>query len=79
MRPPKKVTCIEDVNAGDAFLSSYEKYITKPNQVPLGIIFYIDEAVTGQFPDLFITALKISLSIHNQEARDHEWAWREIA
>ena len=56
-----------------------QQYITKPNQVPLGIIFYIDGAMTGQFSDLPITALKISLSIHNREARDHEWAWREIA
>ena len=67
-RPPKKVTYIEDINTGEAFLSSYGKYITKPNQVPLGIIFYIDGAVTGQFSDLPITALKISLSIHNREA-----------
>ena len=77
--PPEKVKFIEDINTGEAYLESYKKYITKPNQVPLGIIFYIDGAVTGQFSDLPITALKISLSIHNREARDHEWAWREIA
>ncbi len=78
-KPPEKVTFIEDINTGEAFLASHKKYCTKPNQVPLGIIFYIDGAVTGQFSDLPITALKISLSIHNREARDHEWAWREIA
>ena len=78
-KPPEKVTFIEDINTGEAFLASHRKYCTQPNQVPLGIIFYIDGAVTGQFSDLPITALKISLSIHNREARDHEWAWREIA
>ena len=78
-KPPEKVTFIEDINTGEAFLASHKMYCTKPNQVPLGIIFYIDGAVTGQFSDLPITALKISLSIHNREARDHEWAWREIA
>ena len=57
--PPEKVKFIEDINTGEAFLESYKKYITKPNQVPLGIIFYIDGAVTGQFSDLPITALKI--------------------
>ena len=76
---PEKVKFIEDINTGEAFLESYKNFITKPNQVPLGIIFFIDGAVTGQFSDLPITALKISLSIHNWEARDHEWAWRELA
>ena len=77
--PPEKVTHLEDLNTGEAFLKSHEQYITKPNQVPLGIIFYIDGATTGQFSDLPVTALKMALGIHNREARDQEWAWRELA
>ena len=77
--PPEKVSHLQDVNTGEAFLQSHRKYITKPNQVPLGIMFYIDGATTGQFSDLPVTALKIALAIHSREARDQEWAWREIA
>ena len=77
--PPEKVVYIQDANTGDAFLQSYRKYITKPNQVPLGIKFYIDGATTGQFSDLPVTALKMALCIHSREARDNEWGWRELA
>ena len=77
--PPKQVPFLQDLNTGKAFLKSYEKYITKPNQVLLPILFYIDGAVTGQFSDLPVTALKMSLGIHNRDARDQEWAWRELA
>ena len=77
--PPEKVVYIEDTNTGDAFLESHKKYITKPNQVPLGIKFYIDGANTGQFSDLPVTALKLALAIHSREMRDEEWAWRELA
>ena len=30
--PPEKVKFIEDINTGEAYLESYKKYITKPNQ-----------------------------------------------
>lgn len=77
--PPESVPYLQDLNTGKAFLKSYEKYITKPNQVLLPILFYIDGAVTGQFSDLPVTALKMALGIHSRDARDQEWAWRELA
>jgi hypothetical protein len=77
--PPSKVIFIEDINTGEAYLKSYEKWISKPKQVLFPIIFYIDATVTGQFSDLPVTALKMTLGIFDQETRDQGWAWRELA
>ncbi len=59
-------------------MKTYEKRITKPNQVLLPVAFCIDGAVTGQFTDLPVTALKMSLGLHNWQARDRPEAWREL-
>ena len=69
---------LADLHTGDAYLKSYEKMITKKNQVLLPCPRYIDGAVTGQFSNLPITALKIVLGIVNGETRDKSWAWREL-
>ena len=76
--PPDKIPVLKDLNTGEAYLQSYEKLITKANQVLLPVIMYIDGAVTGTFSDLPITALKISLGIHCRQARDKEKCWREL-
>ena len=77
--PPEQVTYLEDLNTGDAYLKTYEKLITRPNQVLVMVVLYMDGATTGQFSNLPVTALKISLGIHSREARDKDSAWREIA
>ena len=76
--PPKNLTYIADLNTGDAYLKSYQRKITKKNQVLLAVPLYIDGATTGQFSDLPITALKASLGIHNRKARDKERSWLEL-
>ena len=76
--PPEKVTYLSDLNTGDAYLKSYEKMIHHDRQVLLPVPIYIDGAVTGQFTDLPVTAVKISLGIHSREARDRQYAWREL-
>lgn len=76
--PPKNVTHIADLNTGDAYLKTYQQKITKKNQVLLAVPMYIDGATTGQFSDLPVTALKLSLGIHNRKARDKERAWLEL-
>lgn len=76
--PPENVVYLSDLNTGDAYLRSYEKMITHDRQVLLPVPLYIDGAVTGQFTDLPVTAVKMSLGIHNREARDKSWAWREL-
>ena len=42
------------------------------------MIFYIDAAVTGQFVDLPITSVKISLGIFTQKAREKEHMWKTL-
>lgn len=76
--PPENVVYLADLNTGDAYLRTYEKRITHDRQVLLPVPLYIDGAVTGQFTDLPVTALKMSLGIHNRQARDRSWAWREL-
>jgi hypothetical protein len=39
---------------------------------------YIDGAVTGQFANLPVTALKIALGIHTQKHRGKDVAWRML-
>lgn len=76
--PPKKVTHIGDLNTGLAFVSGFRKYKTKPRQVPIGIQWYIDGAVTGQFENLQIVALKFTLSCFTKKYRMKEHAWRTL-
>ena len=77
-KPPENMTIVGDLHTGLAYKRAYEKYITKPRQVLLPIIMYIDGAVTGQFASLPITALKIALGIHTRKYRDKSHAWRSL-
>ena len=76
--PPDQVQYLEDLNTGAAYLKTYKDLIKKPNQVLLMVVLYIDGATTGQFTNLPVTALKISLGFHTREARDKNKAWREM-
>ena len=76
--PPNPVVHLEDLNTGDAFLKSHERMIKEKGEVLLPVVMYIDGAVTGQFSDLPITALKLALGIHTREARNKEYTWREL-
>ena len=79
--PPSssKATVIGDLNTGLAYRKTYEKLITKPGkQVLLPTPLYIDGAATGQFADLSITAVKITLGIFNRKARDKWYMWRNL-
>ena len=44
-------------------------------QILLHVIFYINGANTGQFVDLPLTAVKISLGIFMRKARDKDYMW----
>ena len=73
---PTNQNWVGDLNTGKAFIKTYKKLITKPNQVLLPTPIYIDGAATGQFVDLPVTAVKISLGIFNRKARDKPHFWR---
>ena len=77
--PPAAPDFVKDLNTGTSYTQTYKDLITKPGkQVLLPVIFYIDGANTGQFSDLPITAVKISLGIFTRKARDKEHLWRTI-
>ena len=76
--PPEDLDYYADLNTGRAYLETYKKVITKPNQILVGIPLYIDGAVTGQFGKLEVTALKMSIGILNMKARDKEYAWKSL-
>ena len=77
--PPKVDNIIADLNTGMAYRKTYEKLITNPGkQVLLPVLFYIDGAVTGQFANLAVTAVKMSIGIFNRKARDRPNMWRTL-
>ena len=77
--PPNQWDTVSDVNTGLCYRETYTKLIKKPQQeVLLPIIFYMDAAVTGQFENLPITALKFSLGIFTTNTRNKEYAWRTL-
>ena len=76
---PSHANFIKDLNTGRAYTKTYKKLIERPGeQVLLPVIFYIDGATTGQFVDLPVTAVKFSLGIFTQAARDKEYCWRTL-
>ena len=76
--PPEDLDYIGDVNTSEAHLKTAAKLITKPNQLLCGVIIHSDAAATGQFAHLPITAVKFTLSIFNQQARDRGHFWRTL-
>ena len=77
--PPLTPQFVQDLNTGTSCASTYADLIKSPGkQVLLPVIFYIDGANTGQFADLPITAVKISLGIFTRKARDKDYMWRTI-
>ena len=80
--PPPPVSTngtISELHTARAYYEAYQKFIKFPGkQVLLPIVMYIDGAVTGQFSSMPITALKMSLGIHNRKHREKECAWRTL-
>ena len=74
--PPNDPEDVGNMNTGKGFRDTYAELIHEANQQLLGTPFYIDGAVTGQFSDLPVTAVKFSLTCFTQKARlkPHMWA-----
>ena len=78
-KPPTNLNYIADLNTGKAYMETYKKLITDPEkQILLPTPLYIDGAATGQFANLPITAVKISLGILSRVARDQPHMWRTL-
>ena len=68
-----------DINTGLLYRETYRQRVTNPaKQILLPIQVYTDGCATGQFTNLNITQLKIALGIHNAEARDLDYLWRDL-
>lgn len=77
--PPEDLNYFADLNTGLSYSETYKKLITKPGkQILLPVPMYIDGTATGQFADLPITPLKLSLGIFTRKARDAPHLWRTI-
>ena len=78
--PPEEVpVVIDDINSGEAYRKSWKKYIKEPDkEILLPIIWYLDEAVAGNFGNLPIEALKFTLGIFNGNTRNKSYAWRNV-
>jgi len=76
--PPESSDIIGNCNTGSAFRDTYKALVKEPGQQLVGVLYYIDGAVTGQFSDLPVTAVKISLSIFTRKARLRPDMWATL-
>ena len=76
--PEEELDYIGDCKTGDAYRQTHKVLIKGPNEQLIGAIFYIDGTVTGQFSDLPVTSLKISLDCFTREARTKPHMWVEL-
>ena len=74
--PPDELDYIGNINTGSGFKDTYDALIQGEKSNLLGMPFYIDDAVTGVFSDLPVTAVQVSLTIFTREAQKkvHTWA-----
>jgi len=77
---PRESNKIGDINTGLAYYEAYHRWVKDPyRDVILPIIFYIDGAISGQFQNLPIEALKMINGLLKQPARDNnEYASRNL-
>ena len=78
--PPEDLDYLEDINTGLAYTKTYEKLIVETGKqgkaILCPIILYIDGTVTGQFDKLSVEALKMTLGLFKEKARQEQYAWR---
>jgi hypothetical protein len=57
--PPDNLDFVADINTGCAYTETYQRLIKNPDkQILMGVQFYMDAAVTGQFANLPVTAVR---------------------
>lgn len=74
--PPDDLDYVADLNTGLAYTETWHQLITNPGkQVLMPVVLYIDGAVTGQFNNLPITPVRMSLGIFTRKARNRDFMW----
>ena len=84
--PPPEWDEVADINTGLAYRETYNRLIrdnpkTKcgtRHKVLMPVIMYMDGCVTGQFQNLSLELLKVTLGLFHSEARDRGHLWRNI-
>ena len=77
--PPDEMDFVENLNTGRAFTKTHAELVTKPGkQILLPVTFCIDGAITGQFVDMPVTSVRMTLGIFTREAREKEHFWRAL-
>ena len=75
--PPANLNCTQDLNTGCAHLDTHAQLMSDPaKQMSSPVIFCIDGANAGQFVDLPLTAVKITLGVFDRKACDKQHSWR---
>jgi uncharacterized protein YbaA (DUF1428 family) len=74
--PPDNLDYIADINTGRAYTETYQRLIKNPDkQILMGVQFYMDAAVMGQFANLPVTAVRCTFTIFNRRAREQDYFW----
>jgi hypothetical protein len=74
--PPDNLDYIADINTGHAYTETYRRLIKNPDkQILMGVQFYMDAAVTGQFANLPVTTVWCAFTIFNRRAQEQDYFW----
>jgi hypothetical protein len=74
--PPDNLDYIADINTGRAYTETYRRLIKNPDkQILMGVQFYMDAAVMGQFANLPVTAVRCAFTIFNRRAQEQDYFW----
>lgn len=80
---PQSFTTVGDINSAMAYSYSYEELIRKTpiadngrRKVLLPVFWYMDGCVMGQFDNLPLEAMKLSLGIFDGRSREKGWMWK---
>ena len=80
--PPDELDYVADAVTGSAFTETYKVLVgdsgRKKKEQLMGVIFYVDGAATGQFANLPVTLVKMSLTCFTREARLRPECWAEL-
>jgi hypothetical protein len=67
---------VVDINTGHAYTKTYQCLIRNlARQILMGLQFYMDAVVSGQFTNLPVTAVWCTFRIFNHKASEQDYFW----
>ncbi len=77
--PPPDMDYVADANTGLAFEDTYKVLVDgEEGKQLVGVVWYLDAAVTGHFAALPVLILKFSLTIFTRDARKKPYLWANL-